>query len=127
MTPEGLNSRLTFLQQCARPGDTIPTIGPNGEKLYNDALNTSFGAPPVLVLRVGDFFNTKIIPTGINFVYACLNNLSVSFLFLSVIIVSMISFKYGFSFLGIVVLTTETPLYLNLSVLNPSSSIMCNT
>lgn len=69
MTPEGLNSRLTFLQQCARPGDTIPTIGPNGEKLYNDALNTSFGAPPVLVLRVGDFFNTKIIPTGINFVY----------------------------------------------------------
>ena len=69
MTPEGLNSRLTFLQQCARPGETIPTIGPNGEKLYNDALNTSFGAPPVLVLRVGDFFNTKIIPTGINFVY----------------------------------------------------------
>jgi hypothetical protein len=68
-TPEGLNSRLTFLQQCARPGDTIPTIGPQGEKLYNDALNTSFGAPPVLVLRVGDFFNTKIIPTGINFDY----------------------------------------------------------
>ena len=69
MTPEGLNSRLTFLQQCARPGDTIPTIGPNGEKLYNDALNTAFGAPPVLVLRFGDFFNTKIIPTGINFAY----------------------------------------------------------
>lgn len=68
-TPEGLNSRLTFLQQCTRPGDTIPTIGPQGEKLYNDALNTSFGAPPVLVLRVGDFFNTKIIPTGINFDY----------------------------------------------------------
>ena len=69
MTPEGLNSRLTFLQQCMRPGDTIPTIGPNGEKLYNDALNTSFGAPPVLVLRVGDFFNTKIIPTSLNYSY----------------------------------------------------------
>lgn len=68
-TPEGLNSRLTFLQQCMRPGDTIPTIGPSGEKLYNDALNTSFGAPPVLVLRVGDFYNTKIIPTSINFAY----------------------------------------------------------
>ena len=27
MTPEGLNSRLTFLQQCLRPGNTIPTIG----------------------------------------------------------------------------------------------------
>jgi hypothetical protein len=69
MTPEGLNSRLTFLQQCMRPGDTIPTIGPNGEKLYNDAINTSFGAPPVLVLRVGDFYNTKIIPKSLNFTY----------------------------------------------------------
>jgi len=69
MTPEGLNSRLTFLQQCTRPGDTIPTIGANGQKLYNDATNTSFGAPPVLVLRIGDFYNTKIIPKSINFTY----------------------------------------------------------
>ena len=73
MTPEGLNARLTFLQQCMRPGDTIPTIetGPNGvaEKKYNDAINTSFGAPPVLVLRVGDFYNTKIIPKGLSFNY----------------------------------------------------------
>jgi hypothetical protein len=52
-----------------RPGETIPTIGPNGDKLYNDALNTSFGAPPVLVLRVGDFYNTKIIPTSLGFTY----------------------------------------------------------
>jgi hypothetical protein len=69
MTPEGLNSRLTFLQQCMRPGDTIPTIGPDGQKLYNDAINTSFGAPPVLVMRVGDFYNTKIIPKSLNFTY----------------------------------------------------------
>ena len=69
MTPEGLNSRLTFLQQCMRPGDTIPTIGNDGQKLYNDAINTSFGAPPVLVLRIGDFYNTKIIPKSINFTY----------------------------------------------------------
>ena len=68
-TPEGLNARLTFLQQCMRPGDTIPTIGPNGEKLYNDATNTSFGAPPVLVLRIGDFYNTKIIPRGLQITY----------------------------------------------------------
>ena len=73
MTPEGLNARLTFLQQCTRPGDTIPTIGPNGEKIYNDSVNTSFGAPPVLVLRVGDFFNTKIIPTQINIKYETLD------------------------------------------------------
>jgi hypothetical protein len=68
-TPEGLNSRLTFLQQCMRPGETIPTIGTNGEKLYNDALNTSFGAPPIMVLRIGDFYNTKVVPTSLSFTY----------------------------------------------------------
>lgn len=60
MTPEGLNSRLTFLQQCLRPGNTIPTIGPDGKPLDNDALNTSFGIPPICILRVGDFYHTKI-------------------------------------------------------------------
>ena len=60
ITPEGLNSRLTFLQQCLRPGNTIPVIGPDGKPLNNDALNTSFGAPPICVLRVGDFWHTKI-------------------------------------------------------------------
>ena len=72
MTPEGLNSRLTFLQQCLRPGDTIPTIkevGGTPVLQYNNATNTSFGAPPVLVLRVGDFYNTKIIPTSLNITY----------------------------------------------------------
>jgi hypothetical protein len=69
MTPEGLNSRLTFLNQCTRPGDTIPTIGPDGKPKYNNAVNTSFGAPPVLVLRIGDFYNTKIIPTGLQIGY----------------------------------------------------------
>ena len=72
MTPEGLNSRLTFLQQCLRPGDTIPTIkevGGSPVLQYNNATNTSFGAPPVLVLRVGDFYNTKIIPTSLNITY----------------------------------------------------------
>jgi hypothetical protein len=60
ITPEGLNSRLTFLQQCMRPGDTIPTVqvdNQGGSTLqYNNAVNTSFGTPPVLILRVGDFF-----------------------------------------------------------------------
>jgi hypothetical protein len=65
MTPEGLNSRLTFLQQCMRPGDTIKT--PFSQTV--DASNTSFGAPPVLILRVGDFYNTKIIPDSLNITY----------------------------------------------------------
>lgn len=43
MTPEGLNSRLTFLNQCVRPGETIPVIGDKGQIVANDALNTSFG------------------------------------------------------------------------------------
>jgi outer membrane protein OmpA-like peptidoglycan-associated protein len=71
-TPEGLNSRLTFLQQCMRPGDTIPTIKSIGGKdvlEYNNATNTAFGAPPVLILRIGDFYNTKIIPNNLAITY----------------------------------------------------------
>jgi len=73
-TPEGLNTRLTFLQQCMRPGNTIPTIKkntPSGAPVleYNNAVNTAFGAPPVLVLRIGDFYNTKIIPTSLGLTY----------------------------------------------------------
>ena len=69
MTPEGLNARLTFLNQCMRPGQTIPVIGPDGRPKYNDALNTSFGTPPILVLRVGDFYNTKIVPNNLSIQY----------------------------------------------------------
>ena len=76
-TPEGLNSRLTFLQQCMRPGDTIPTIKQDSsgkqELQFNNATNTSFGVPPVLVLRVGDFYNTKIIPTSLGLTYEALD------------------------------------------------------
>jgi hypothetical protein len=64
-TPEGLNARLTFLQQCLRPGDTIPVVQAEGKLEYNNATNTAFGAPPVLILRVGDFYHSKIIPDGI--------------------------------------------------------------
>ena len=68
-TPEGLNARLTFLNQCVRPGQTIPVIGPDGRPKYNDALNTSFGAPPILILRMGDFYNSKIVPTSLGITY----------------------------------------------------------
>jgi hypothetical protein len=69
MTPEGLNARLTFLNQCVRPGETIPIIGTDGKPKYNDAINTSFGTPPILVLRIGDFYHTKIVPTSLSFSY----------------------------------------------------------
>jgi hypothetical protein len=64
ITPEGLNSRLTFLNQCMRPGDTIPTAVETGQGVtlqYNDVINSAFGSPPICVLRVGDFFHSKVI------------------------------------------------------------------
>ena len=72
ITPEGLNSRLTFLNQCVRPGDTIPgirTVNGKSQLDYSNSTNSVFGAPPVLILRIGDFFNTKIIPTSLGISY----------------------------------------------------------
>ena len=64
-TPEGLNSRLTFLQQCMRPGESLSSYENSG----CDAANTAFGRPPVCVLRIGDFYNTKIIINSLNITY----------------------------------------------------------
>jgi bifunctional DNA-binding transcriptional regulator/antitoxin component of YhaV-PrlF toxin-antitoxin module len=67
-TPEGLNSRLTFMLQCIRPGDTIPIKGIADDADLN-ARNTSFGPPPVCVLRIGDFYHSKIIIRDVNITY----------------------------------------------------------
>jgi hypothetical protein len=67
-TPEGLNSRLTFMLQCIRPGDTIPIKGISDASDLN-ARNTSFGPPPVCVLRIGDFYHSKIIIRDVNISY----------------------------------------------------------
>ena len=69
-TPEGLNSRLTFLQQCLRPGKTIPVKGSDDNVTANQqASNTAFGAPPVCVLRIGDFYHSKIIIDNVSISY----------------------------------------------------------
>lgn len=60
-TPEGLNARLTFLQQCGRQGST-------GNASKNPD-NLAFGRPPVCILRIGDFYHTKIVIENINFNY----------------------------------------------------------
>lgn len=52
-TPEGFNARLNFLHQCTRQG---PTTNDNG-----DPSNLAFGMPPVCILRIGDFYHTKIV------------------------------------------------------------------
>lgn len=57
VSPEGFNARLTFLHQCTRQGATIG----NSDMNVKTAYNLAFGRPPVCVLRVGDFYYTKII------------------------------------------------------------------
>lgn len=57
ISPEGFNARLTFLHQCTRQGATIGNSDPDVQTAYNLA----FGRPPVCVLRIGDFYYTKII------------------------------------------------------------------
>lgn len=76
ITPEGFNARLTFLHQCTRQGPTYSVADngfsytdSNGKKQANFAGNLSFGRPPVCVLRIGDFYNTKIIIDSLSIDY----------------------------------------------------------
>jgi len=62
ITPEGFNSRLTFLQQCTRQG---PTFTGNEDRPDNLA----FGRPPVCILRIGDFYHTKIVIDNLSLSY----------------------------------------------------------
>jgi len=61
-TPEGLNSRLTFLHQCMRQGPSL-------REGLNQTQNMAFGKPPILVLKIGDFYHTKIVPDSLNVNY----------------------------------------------------------
>ncbi len=61
-TPEGFNSRLTFLQQCTRQGPSV-----YGQENKPD--NLVFGRPPVCILRIGDFYYTKIIIESLSIDY----------------------------------------------------------
>ena len=65
MTPEGFNTRLTFLQQCTRQGNT-KTMSDSGGRT---ASNLAFGRPPYCVLRLGDFYNQMIVINNITFDY----------------------------------------------------------
>lgn len=73
VTPEGFNARLTFLHQCTRQGPTIDLSSGRVDKSSSDMLkyagNLAFGRPPYCILRIGDFFHTKICITSISIDY----------------------------------------------------------
>lgn len=73
ITPEGFNSRLTFLHQCTRQGPTNAVNSGRVNVDSNDYLkfagNLAFGRAPYCILRIGDFFYTKI----------CIDSLSISY------------------------------------------------
>ena len=68
ITPEGFNARLTFLNQCTRQGPTISASDLGTGSAYG-AGNLAFGRAPICVLRIGDFYNTKICIDSININY----------------------------------------------------------
>jgi hypothetical protein len=63
-TPEDYHRRLTFLQQCTRQG-----AAQKSKDSKNNISNSVFGRQPICILRIGDFFYTKIIINSINFNY----------------------------------------------------------
>ena len=63
-TPEGLNTRVTFLQQCTRQG---PSIYDKDANLAPQ--NLAFGRPPVCILRIGDFIYSKVIINSLSINY----------------------------------------------------------
>lgn len=65
VSPEGFNARLTFLHQCTRQGSTVEHSSADASTAYNLA----FGRPPVCVLRIGDFYYTKIIIDSLDIQY----------------------------------------------------------
>jgi hypothetical protein len=78
ITPEGFNARLTFLHQCLRCGPTKAasdssntsivksSTGSNSSVSSYGAGNLAFGRPPVCVLRIGDFFFSKVLITSLS-------------------------------------------------------------
>jgi len=60
-SPLDFHNRLTFLQQLTRPGSSLEkTVG----------VNSIFGKQPSQILRIGDFYHTKIIVNSISYSYA---------------------------------------------------------
>ena len=71
ITPEGFNARLTFLHQCTRQGPTnsVSQASSGSRDYIKYAGNLAFGRAPYCILRIGDFFHTKICIDSVNISY----------------------------------------------------------
>jgi len=69
-TPEDFHRRLTFLQQCTRQGAAkrYNVVDSNTGELR--ARNSVFGKQPICILRIGDFFYTKVVIETVTIDYA---------------------------------------------------------
>ena len=69
-TPEDFHRRLTFLQQCTRQGAAkrYDIVDENTGELR--ARNSVFGRQPICILRVGDFWYTKVVIDSVTIDYA---------------------------------------------------------
>jgi len=67
-TPEDFHKRLTFLQQCTRQGAARRFSSADADGNLT-ARNSVFGRQPICILRIGDFFYTKIIIESVNIDY----------------------------------------------------------
>jgi hypothetical protein len=68
-TPEDFHRRLTFLQQCTRQGAAKRYDTYSDEKNLT-AKNSVFGRQPICILRIADFFYTKVIIENLQIDYA---------------------------------------------------------
>lgn len=68
-TPEDFHKRLTFLQQCTRQGAAIRYDSVIDKNNIVRSRNSVFGRQPICILRIGDFFYTKIIIESLNIDY----------------------------------------------------------
>ncbi len=68
-TPIGFNNRLNFLEQCARQGPSINNAQDSSGNFISATSNLAFGRPPISILRIGDFYHTRIAVEGVDLSY----------------------------------------------------------
>lgn len=68
-TPEDFHKRLTFLHQCTRQGAALRYDVQVDDNNITRARNSVFGRQPICILRIGDFFYTKVIIESLNIDY----------------------------------------------------------